>query len=77
MKVGDIIEIMDDIDYSITTKGTIRLIEPDDEIPDLWYLYVRANDESLNNQFDPRIGNYWTITRVNDEHIVSISPATL
>lgn len=77
MKVGDIIEIMDDIDYSITTKGTIRLIEPDDEIPDLWYLYVRANDESLNAQFDPRIGNYWTITRANDEHIVSISPATL
>ena len=77
MKVGDIIEIMDNVDYSITTKGTIRLIEPDDEIPDLWYLYVRANDESLNIQLDPRIGNYWTITRANDEPIVSISPATL
>lgn len=77
MKVGDIIEIIDNIDYSIITKGTIRMIEPDNEIPDLLWIYVRANDESLNTQFDPRIGNFWTMTNNNDDHIKSIGPATL
>ena len=77
MKVGDIIEVLDLVDYTVTYKGTIKMIEPDDEIPELCYLYVRANDESLNIQNDPRIGSYWTIVRTNDERIISISPATL
>jgi len=77
MKVGDIIEVLDLVDYTVTYKGTIKMIEPDDEIPELRYLYVRANDESLNIQNDPRIGSYWTIVRTNDERIINISPATL
>ena len=77
MKVGDIIEVLDLVDYTVTYKGTIKIIEPDDEIPELWYLYVRANDESLNIHDDPRIGNYWDIVRANDERIINISPATL
>ena len=77
MKVGDIIEVLDLVDYTVTYKGTIKMIEPDDEIPELWYLYVRANDESLNIQNDPRIGNYWDIVRSNDGRIINISPATL
>ena len=77
MKVGDIIEVLDLVDYTVTYKGTIKMIEPDDEIPELWYLYVRVNDESLNIHNDPRIGNYWDIVRANDERIISISPATL
>ena len=77
MKVGDIIEVLDLVDYTVTYKGTIKMIEPDDEISELQYLYVRANDESLNIHNDPRIGNYWDIVRANDERIISISPATL
>ena len=77
MKVGDIIEVLDLVDYTVTYKGTIKMIEPDDEIPELWYLYVRANDESLNIHNDPRIGNYWDIVRTNDGRIINISPATL
>ena len=77
MKVVYIIEVLDLVDYTVTYKGTIKMIEPDDEIPDLRYLYVRANDESLNIHNDPRIGNYWDIVRANDERIISISPATL
>ena len=77
MKVGDIIEVLDLVDYTVTYKGTIKMIEPDDEIPELWYLYVRANDESLNIHNDQRIGSYWDIVRANDERIISISPATL
>ena len=77
MKVGDIIEVLDLVDYTVTYKGTIKMIEPDDEIPELWYLYIRANDESLNTQNDPRIGSYWTIVRTNDGRIINISPATL
>ena len=77
MKVGDIIEVLDLVDYTVTYKGNIKMIEQYDEIPELWYLYIRANDESLNTQNDPRIGSYWTIVRTNDGRIINISPATL
>lgn len=77
MNVGDIIEVLDNIDYSITHKGTIRMIEQDDQFPDINWIYIRANDESLNIQYDPRIGNYWTLINANYDNIVSISPATM
>ena len=90
MKVGDIIEILDLVDYTITHKGTIRMIEPCEDIPDLYWIYIRANDctnemfallkaneEELNTNYDDRIGSYWTIVTNQDDHIVSISPATI
>lgn len=77
MKVGDIIEVLDLIDYSIKHKGTIRMIERCEDIPELYWLYIRANDESLNIQYDSRIGSYWTIITNQDDHIISIKPATI
>ena len=77
MKVGDIIDILDLVDYTITHKGTIRMIEPCEDIPDLYWIYIRANEEELNTNYDDRIGSYWTIVTNQDDHIVSISPATI
>ena len=77
MKVGDIIEILDLVDYTITHKGTIRMIEPCEDIPDLYWIYIRANEEELNANYDDRIGSYWTIVTNQGDHIVSISPATI
>lgn len=75
MNTGDIIEIIDDIDYSITHQGTIRLIELDNENPELQWLYIRANEESMNTQFDPRIGTYWRIIENTSNKIINIIKA--
>ena len=59
--VGDLIEVIDQIDPEITNQGTVRLVEPDDVIGGEW-IYIRANDESLNTKQDPRIsGGYFTL----------------
>ena len=59
--VGQIVYLIDPIDESIKTIGTIRLIEQDEENGFLW-IYIRANDESLNINVDRRIsGGYITI----------------
>lgn len=61
LKVGNLIEVIDQIDPSIRTQGTIRYIEPDFDIGGEW-LYVRANDESLNTIQHPMIpGGYFTM----------------
>lgn len=75
--IGSIIYIMDQIDPDIKTYGTIRLVEQDNDIPDLQWYYVMANDEMLNVQFDPRIGNYWRIIENTSEYIISIQPPTM
>ena len=75
--IGSIIYIMDQIDPDIKTYGTIRLVEQDTEIPDLQWYYVMANDETLNVQFDSRIGNYWRIIENTSEYIISIQPPTM
>lgn len=61
LEVGSLIEVIDQIDPSIRTQGTIRFIEPDFDIGGEW-LYVRANDESLNiNQHPMILGGYFTM----------------
>lgn len=59
--VGDLIEVIDQIDPEVRTQGTVRLVEADNEVSGYW-LYVRANDESLNALQDPRIpGGYFAM----------------
>ena len=61
LNVGNIVEVIDQIDPEIRTQGTVRLVEADDEVGGYW-LYIRANDESLNVLQDPRIpGGYFAI----------------
>ena len=59
--IGDIIDIIDDIDYEVVHSGTVRKIEPDDEIEGLFFYYIRANDESMNTNYDPQIGSFWRV----------------
>lgn len=58
---GDLIDIVDDIEYDIIHSGTVRLVEPDDEIEGLMYYYVRSNKEEDNINYDPRIGYFWRL----------------
>lgn len=59
--IGDIVEIIDAINDDVVYYGTVRLIEEDNEIPGLFWLYIRANDEELNVNIDQRIGEYFII----------------
>lgn len=65
--IGAVVEIIDQVDLESKNCGTIKLIEPDNELADLTWLYIRANDESLNVNYDSRIGYFWRI-------IESVSP---
>lgn len=74
--IGAIICIMDQIDPEIKTYGTIKFVEQDNEIPELQWLYIRANNEELNTQFDPRFGAFWRIIEDSSDYIASIEPPT-
>ena len=76
-KIGDIVEIIDKIDTSISTIATVKLIEPDNEIPDLLWIYLMANEEVLNTNLYPMIGYYWDIIPSNSEYIKLLSRATV
>lgn len=70
MHIGDEILICDDIEWeTVIHKGTIKLIEPDNEMPLSW-LYIRACDESMNTNYDPRIGYFWRIIESVSDLIV-------
>lgn len=69
--IGQEVSIIDDIDYNISTPGTIKFIEPDIEVEGLDWLYIRANDEMLNRQIDNRIGTYWRIIEFCSNKIVT------
>lgn len=59
--IGDVVYVEDLINDEIIYYGTVRLIEEDNEIPGLFWLYIRANDEELNVNIDQRIGEYFVI----------------
>ena len=69
-QVGDIINIVDNIDYETIHSGTIRKIEQDDEIEDLFFYYVRANDESMNVNYDAEIGTFWRLIESCSDKII-------
>lgn len=63
--VGDCVVLTDLVDPDIAEIGTIKLIEKDEEIEDLNWIYIRANKEELNDKFDDKIGNFYAIV----EHV--------
>ena len=69
-KPGDVIDIIDDIDYDIIHTCTVRLVEKDEEIDGLYYYYVRSNDENENINYDNRIGTFWRLIESNSEKII-------
>lgn len=70
MNVGDVVIVLDDIDYELTNTATIKLIEDDEDIPGLLWLYLRANDESLNTNIDNRIGSFWRVIEYPSDKII-------
>lgn len=76
-QIGDIVEIIDKIDTSISSIATVKLIEPDNEIPNLFWIYLMANEEVLNSNMHPIIGYYWDMIPSNSEYIKLLSRATL
>lgn len=70
--IGDVVKITDKIDEEVSYAGTVRLIEKDEDIPELYWLYIRANNEELNIYVDPRIGEYFTLIEDCSDRIEKI-----
>lgn len=69
--VGQEISIRDVIVPDEYISGTIRYIEPDNEIEGLLWLYIRANDESLNTNLLPNSNiTYWTLIESTSNRIM-------
>jgi len=69
--VGQEISIKDAIASDEYVSGTVRLIEPDNEIQGLLWLYIRANDESLNTNLLPNSNiTYWTLIESTSNRIM-------
>lgn len=74
IRVGSLIRIQDDIDPSMYHDGIIVYIEPDDEMEDLLWYYVRSNEESFNTQTDPKLNRtFWRLIESCSNKIISIN----
>lgn len=75
--LGDIVSVIDKIDTTIFNIATVKFIEKDNEFKDLFWLYLVANEETLNDKFDPNVGEYWQIIESNSPYIEIISRAVM
>ena len=74
---GTICTLIDDIDNSLDTTCTIKLVEQDSEYPEIFYYYLIANDEKKNIHNDSRFPwLYYKITTNTDDHLIPIAQAT-
>jgi hypothetical protein len=76
-RVGDVVEIVDQVDPGITNEGTIKFIEQDNENATLFWLYIVANEEVLNDKPDPKIGMFWELLEHTSDRITLLSRAVL
>lgn len=72
---GDIVKILDKIDGESTVIATVKGIEEDEELKGIFYLYLVANEDSLNDKFEEKIGMYWTIIESCSPYITILSRA--
>lgn len=71
VQIGTRVGIIDEIDPTLITSGTVRYIEVDDEFPDLYFIYVRADHEELNVNTDPKINTtFWKIIDLASEYLI-------
>lgn len=73
LPIGTICNLKDPIDPLNTTMCTVRLVEEDEEIPNIYYYYLRANNEEKNIHYDPRIGSYFDIIHSTSDRLVVMS----
>ena len=74
-QIGDIVEVADKIDPENNPKvtATIKFIEQDTDIPEIFWLYLVSNDETMNTNFDSRIGNFWDMSVNMSDYIRLVS----
>lgn len=71
---GKRVRILDRIQLYDKYNGVIKYIEPDNEIPELLWLYIIADDEHLNDKVDPRfMWKYFMILEDSNEYIFDIN----
>ena len=75
LPIGTICNLIDKVDVTDGHLCTIKFIEQDNE-GSLVYYYLRANDEELNNQMDPRFGTYWVMETNESEYLIPLSLPT-
>lgn len=78
-QIGDIVEVADKIDpeNQPTTVATVKYIEPDDDLADLYWLYLYANEEVINTNMHHIFGYYWEIVPNNCPYLRLLSKATI
>lgn len=69
LQVGDIVSVIDRLDPARRIIGVVKYIEFDPDL-DQNFLYIRANEESLNTIMDPRFEwSYYAITFEGDPYV--------
>ena len=76
LPIGTICNLIDREDETMGTMCTVRFIERDDEICNLYYYYLIANDESKNIYSDPRFGVYFAYVEHDCPYLLPIAKAT-
>lgn len=74
LKPGEVCAYIDKIDPESVVNCTVKMVEPDMEIPGLVYYYLIANDESLNDKIDPRFP--WRFFLLTDNQNQDLIPLT-
>lgn len=61
--IGDTVLVTDQITCLPRATATVKYVEQDNEIPELYWVYLVVGNVSLNDKFDPNpyIGNYWEV----------------
>lgn len=54
LKAGTICELEDWINPTNVITCTIKMVEPDEQMPNIVYYYIIANNDELNTKTDPR-----------------------
>jgi hypothetical protein len=67
-KVGDKLEVMDHV-TQVVQEGILICIEPDNEILDLVWFYIKSDEPKLNDKLDSRFGAYWYMCESQSEYI--------
>ena len=78
LHIGDIINVYDKIDPDeLVTTAIVKLIEIEENngVNYTW-IYLVSNNDYLNTDFDPRIGNFFMVAEINDKCINKISNFT-
>lgn len=67
--LGETVKVIDRINTKISVMATVKLIEQDVDIPDLFYIYLVAVKSEYNDKFEHKVGQYWDVFGSHDPYI--------